>query len=126
MEKKETYTISEVSEMLGLPVSTIRYYDRMGLLPNVERNKNDYREFTDSDISGLKMIQCFKSTGMSIKNIRRWIALSKEGDYTLEERYTILLEQKNFIEKQMKDLEEEMKMIDHKIDYYHNKLDKKG
>lgn len=88
------YGIKEVSSMVQIPLSTIRYYDAEGLLPFLERKESGYRIFSDGDIALLQVIECFKSTGMSIKDIRRFVELIKQGDETLQERYDMFAEQK--------------------------------
>ncbi len=117
MSEKKTYTISEVSEMLCLPPSTIRYYDSQGLLPFLNRI-NGRRIFTESDVSSMKLIECLKHTGMSIHDIKEYFALAKLGDSTLVERQAIILKQKQAIKDQIEALKMNLKTIEHKEKYY--------
>ncbi|MCK0472783.1 MerR family transcriptional regulator [Halalkalibacter sp. APA_J-10(15)] len=118
-----TYSISEVSKELNLTVYTLRYYDKEGLLPFVERTASGARLFKDSDISALKIIECLKSTGMPIKEIKHFIDWCSTGDSTLQKRYDMFLERKAIVEAQMKELAETMKLIEHKCSYYKSALD---
>ena len=119
----EKYTIKEVSEIMKLPISTIRYYDKEGLLPFIERKASGYRIFTESDIQMLQIIECFKSTGMSIKEIKQFIEWVKMGDNSLQQRYELFLERKRVVEEQMSTLQKQMKEIHHKIWYYQTALE---
>lgn len=91
------YRISEVERMLGIPVTTIRYYDREGLLPNVTRSEGGQREFSDDDIKLLQVIECLKRTNMPIKDIRRFTHLLAEGDQSLEERRQMFYERRETV-----------------------------
>ena len=71
------YTIGEMAKRLGVPASTLRYYDKEGLLPFVERSAGGIRVFRESDFEWLRIIECLKKTGMSIKNIREYIELAR-------------------------------------------------
>lgn len=113
-----TYTISHVSKMMNLPVSTIRYYDKEGLLPFLQRKDSGYRMFTDSDIQMLQVIECFKSTGMPIRDIKQFVLLVKEEDSSLNQRYQLFLERKKAVEKQMEELQRQMEIINHKCVFY--------
>ena len=116
MEKN--YTIKEASELLNVPASTIRYYDKEGLLPFMERKQSGYRIFTERDIATLRVIDCLKKTGMSIQEIRlfsKWLTM---GDETLEERYNMFLERKCIVEQQIKELQNVLSIINHKCWYY--------
>lgn len=83
------YTIKEVSEMMNLSIPTLRYYDKMGLLPGLERKESGYRIFSEGDIEMLKIIDAFKKAGLKIKDMQNYLALAYKGESTLEERYEI-------------------------------------
>ncbi len=116
MEEK-TYTISEVSEKMCIPPSTIRFYDAEGLFPFLKR-VNGRRVFTEDDLSSLRLIECLKNTGMSIRNIKEYFDYAKEGDSTLVQRQQIILQQKQVILDQMEALKRNMEVIEHKEWYY--------
>lgn len=117
MEKEKTYSISEVSDLLCIAPSTIRYYDAEGLLPFLER-VNGRRVFHESDLSSMRLIECLKNTGMSIRDIKAYFTLAKQGDSTLEARRDIILKQKQSILDQIKALKLNLKTIEHKEKYY--------
>lgn len=119
----QTYSISEAAKKLDLTTHTLRYYDKEGLMPFVERTSNGTRIFKETDINALKIIECLKSTSMPIKEIKNFIDWCSEGDSTLQERYDMFLERKAIVEAQMKELQETMKLIDHKCDYYKTALE---
>lgn len=118
-----TYTISDVSKMMNLPVSTIRYYEKEGLLPFIQRKESGYRIFTDNDIKMLEIIECFKRTGMSIKEIRQFIDWVKEGDESLEKRYQLFISRKKAVQQEMNDLQKQLDLIEHKLWYYKTALE---
>ncbi len=120
--KAMNYSISDVSKMTNLPISTLRYYDKEGLLPYIERKASGYRVFKDDDIRMLEIIECFKNTGMSIKEIKHFIELVKQGNSSLQERYNLFLERKKTVEKQMEDLQKQLDLINYKCEYYYAAL----
>lgn len=113
-----TYTIKQVSEMMSLPVSTIRYYDKMGLIPFLEKNESGYRIFKEKDISMLRIIECFKNTGMSISEMQQYVEMVKRGDESLEERYQLFVRRKEIVFEEMRQLEKQLETIEHKLWYY--------
>ena len=80
------YTVGEMAKILHIPASTLRYYDKEGLLPLVERSKGGIRMFSDKDYEWLKVIECLKKSGLSIKEIRIFIDMVGRGDSSLTER----------------------------------------
>ncbi|MDR7235904.1 MerR family transcriptional regulator [Neobacillus drentensis] len=119
----KTYSISEVAKELNLTPYTLRYYDKEGLMPFVERTPSGTRLFKESDIGALKIIECLKSTGMPIKEIKHFIDWCSEGDSTLQQRYDMFMERKATVEAQMEELKKTMEVIDHKCLYYQTALD---
>lgn len=119
----KTYSISEVAKELNLTVYTLRYYDKEGLMPFVERTSSGTRMFKESDIDALKVIECLKSTGMPIKEIKNFIDWCADGDSTLQQRYDMFMERKASVEAQMEELKRTMELINHKCSYYKIALD---
>ncbi|GIP53703.1 MULTISPECIES: MerR family transcriptional regulator [Paenibacillus] len=119
----KTYSISEVAKELDLTTFTLRYYDKEGLIPFVERTSSGIRLFKQSDIEALKIIECLKSTGMPIKEIKNFIDWCSEGDASLQQRYEMFLERKAVVEAQIADLRKTMEIIDHKCFYYKTALE---
>ena len=114
-----SYTISEAAQKTGLPPSTIRFYDKEGLLPNIKR-KNGIRVFEDMDLRLMGLLTCLKNTGMPIKRIRDYVELTSKGDDTLQERYEIIKSQRQFVLDQIEQLQYYLEELDFK-DWYYNK-----
>lgn len=116
-------TIGEVAKKLNIPVHTLRYYDSEGLLMFVERDSAGRRAFKETDVIMLNTILCLKSTGMSLKDIKRYVEWCAEGVSTLEERYNMFLEQKKLVENQIEELQKVLRTIDFKCDFYKNAIE---
>jgi DNA-binding transcriptional MerR regulator len=117
-----TYTIRQVAEKMGVTVPTLRYYDKEGLMPFVDKKPDGTRVFKDEDFQGLEIITCMKSSGMPIKDIKRYMDLCGD-DRTLRERLEIFLERKESVKKQMEELNKVMETINHKIWYYETAIE---
>lgn len=113
-----SYTIKEAADMMNVPATTLRYYDKEGLLPFIQRRESGYRIFSESDINMLRIIECLKKTGMPIKDIKRFTGWVQQGDESLQERYEMFLERKKIVEAQMEDLQKTLDLINHKCWYY--------
>ena len=83
------YTIKKVSEMTGLSIPTIRYYDKEGLLPDLQRKESGYRVFSEQDLEALELIRCFKESGLTLREIRHFMSLVRQGNATLAERLAL-------------------------------------
>lgn len=114
----ETFTIKEAAERLNVPASTLRYYDKEGLLPFVERSKTGYRLFTEGDLRLLRLIECLKKTGMQLRDIRRFVEWMSMGDESLNERYELFFERRSAVEAQIAELQEMLALIEYKCAYY--------
>lgn len=119
----KTFSISEVAKELDLTVYTLRYYDKEGLMPFVERTPSGTRLFKETDISALKIVECLKASGMPIKEIKNFIDWCSDGDSTLQQRYDMFVERKATVEAQMEELKKTMKIIEHKCFYYKTALE---
>lgn len=116
------YTIKEAAKLVNLPASTIRYYDREGLLPFVGRRESGYRIFSDSDIVMLKVIECLKRSGMPIKDICQFSNWVCQGDASLQQRYQMFLERRKAVEEEIATLQKTLDFINHKCQYYETAL----
>ena len=117
------YTIKQAAELTNLTPVTLRYYDKQGLLPFMERRESGYRMFSDGDIAMLRVIECLKKSGMSIKDIRQFSEWVLMGDDSLQERYDMFLERKKIVEAQMADLQKTLDFINHKCWYYETAIE---
>lgn len=112
------YTVGEMAKLLGVTASTLRYYDKAGLLPFVERSSGGIRMFRESDIEWLRVIECMKKAGMSIKDIRQYIELALKGDDTIELRLMMFRRQKEVLQQKMAEMQHTMAMVEYKCWYY--------
>ena len=104
------YSIGQVAEMFGLPISTLRYYDKQGLFPNMER-VSGIRKFGDTEIESLRVIECLKKAGMEIKDIRQFMDWCVEGPSTYET-------QKAHMEEEIARMNRTLDMLKFKCWYY--------
>ncbi|MDD3337414.1 MAG: MerR family transcriptional regulator [Lachnospiraceae bacterium] len=114
----QTYSIGEVAKTLNISISTLRYYDKEGLLDDVERTPGGIRVFKEKDIQRLHMIECLKNTGMQLKDIRTYFDWCEEGDASLEKRYQMFLDRKKELEHQMTMLQNSLDLVNYKCDFY--------
>lgn len=122
-ERVKRYTIKEAARVMNVPTSTIRYYDREGLLPFMGRSEAGYRVFTEGDLAMLRTIDCLKRTGMPIKEIRTFVELARQGDASLQARYDLFVERRAAVLEQMRELEATLELIEHKCRYYAKALE---
>ena len=111
------YSIGQVSEMFGLPVSTLRYYDKEGLFPDIQR-VSGIRKFSENELEALRVIDCLKKSGLEIKDIKQFMGWSKEGSKTFEVRKELFEKQKEVVEKEIAKLERVLAMLNYKSWYY--------
>ena len=117
-----TYSIGEIAEMLKVETSTLRYYEQMGIFPNVKK-VNGRRVFTDDDFKWLRVLKCMKKINMPIKKIQTYVQLAQQGDQTLKERYQMILEQKNVIKKEIEELQKCYQEFEFKEWYYQTAIE---
>lgn len=113
-----SYSIGEVAQKTGLSTHTLRYYEKMGLLPFVQKSKSGLRVFSDTDLNWLFLIDCLKQTGMPLKGIKQYIDWFIEGDSTLENRLRMFQRQQKNVQRQMMQLKKHLAKINYKIDLY--------
>lgn len=113
-----SYTISEAAARMHLSAPTLRYYDKEGLLPFVDRSANGVRVFKESDFEWLRLIECLKATGMPIRDIKQFIDWCLEGDATLPQRRDMFRERRRAVLAQMERLQATLDIIDYKCWYY--------
>lgn len=112
------YKIKQVSELTGLPASTLRYYEKEQLLTSVKRNESGVRIYNEKDLDWISIISCLKATDMPISNIRKFVALCAKGDSTLEERRQMVIAHKRAVESHIAELENNLDHINFKVEYY--------
>ncbi|MBR3181354.1 MAG: MerR family transcriptional regulator [Eggerthellaceae bacterium] len=112
------YTIGDAAAELGMPASTIRFYEKNGLIPNQQRSTDGRRLFDEDDLEWMRFVERLKVSGMSIKEIREYIRLYMEGDSTIEERRRIVYERRAAIDAQLEELKLARDFIEYKCWYY--------
>lgn len=112
------YTVGEIAKKIGVAPSTLRYYDKEGLLPFVERSESGIRMFKDSDLEWLAVIECLKKTGMPIKEIKKFIDWCMEGDSTIEKRLELIDRQRDAVLKEQEQLKKTLETLNYKHWYY--------
>ena len=111
------YTIGQVSKLFGLPVSTLRYYDKEGLFPEMER-QSGIRKFGEHELEALRVIECLKKSGLEIKEIKQYMAWCKEGASTYSERKKLFDTRKEIVEEEIERLQKTLDMLKYKCWYY--------
>ena len=112
------YTIREISELFGLPASTIRYYEEEGILTNVARTPSGQRIFGDCHVNRLRTVCCFKNTGMTIAELRQFFAYVKDESAHLEDILSLLEQRRASVTAQLAQLKRDCAHVQRKIDYY--------
>lgn len=116
-----TYTIGEVAEEFSLPVSTLRYYDKEGLFPGLQR-RNGVRLFGEQQIEALRVIECLKKSGLSISDIRQFMRWCEAGSDTYEQRFQLFRQQRDHVEKELQLMLKMKDMLTYKCWYYEQLL----
>ena len=112
------YTIGDAAAKLGMPASTIRFYEKNGLIPNQQRSSDGRRLFDEDDLEWMRFVERLKVSGMPIKEIREYIQLYMKGDSTIEERRRIVYERRAAIDKQLEELQLARDFIEYKCWFY--------
>lgn len=119
------YSMKETCEKVGMSYETLKYYCNEGLIPNVKRDKNNYRIFSDNNIAWIMSLTCLKNCDMTISEMKEYLALCLEGPSTIPQRQKILeIKKQNLIKKQ-KEIQESINYIDWKQNFYSDVLDGK-
>jgi DNA-binding transcriptional MerR regulator len=114
--------IAEVSERYSISTDTLRYYERIGLIPPVNRTSSGIREYTELDIRRVNFIKCMRSAGLPIEVLIDYIGLVHQGDDTTEARKEILKEQRSLLASRIQEMQKTLELLDHKIEVYENAL----
>lgn len=117
-----TMTIQRASAETGLSADTLRYYEKIGVLPGVARSPSGHRRFSEHDIGWIKLVQCLRATGMPIEELHRYATLMQEGDGTAAERLRLLEDHRRRIETDMQELQTALELVERKIAGYDHLL----
>ena len=110
--------IAEVSEQFGMSVDTLRYYERVGLIPPVNRNESGIRDYNELDLRRVDFIKCMRSAGLPVEVLIEYVALVQRGDSTIEARKEILKEQRALLATRMEEMKKTLDILDHKLEVY--------
>lgn len=110
--------IAEVSEKYGISIDTLRYYERIGLLPRVHRSENGIREYGELDLRRVEFIKCMRSAGLPVEVLIDYMQLIEQGDSTIEARKEILAEQRDLLVARIQQLQKTLDLLNHKIEVY--------
>ena len=114
--------ITEVSKKYDIPVDTLRYYERIGLIPPVTRNKNGYRDYTEYDCNWVYFAKVMRNAGISVESMIEYVSLFMQGGDIKDVRKQILIDQKEQLEKRISELQETLGYLKHKIDVYESHI----
>jgi len=110
--------IAEVSEQFSMSVDTLRYYERVGLIPPVNRNESGIRDYNELDLRRVDFIKCMRSAGLPVEVLIEYVAQVQQGDSTIEARKEILKEQRALLAARMEEMQKTLDILDHKLDVY--------
>jgi DNA-binding transcriptional MerR regulator len=111
-------TITEVSKKFDLSQDTLRYYERIGLIPGVDRNKSGNRNYTEEDCKWVEFIKCMRGAGLPIEVLIEYVTLFQQGDETIETRKELLSEQRRLLAEKMDEMKKTLDRLDYKIERY--------
>ena len=112
------YTMKEVCQIVGWSYETLKYYCKEGLIPNVKRDKNNYRVFDENNIEWIKGLQCLKKCGMSLKDMRMYLDYCMQGPVSIPERVNMLNETKEDLERRKTEIQVSLNYIEQKKELY--------
>jgi DNA-binding transcriptional MerR regulator len=117
--------IAEVSGQYSISADTLRYYERVGLIPHVNRNESGIRDYNELDLRRVEFIKCMRSAGLPVEVLIDYVALVQQGDETIEARKEILIEQRDLLIARMNEMQKTLDILNRKIDVYENAVLKK-
>jgi DNA-binding transcriptional MerR regulator len=117
--------IAQISERYGITADTLRYYERIGLIPPVNRSESGIRDYRDIDVRRVEFIKCMRSAGLPIEVLIEYVALVQQGDQTIEARKEILIEQRDQLATKMQAMQKTLDLLNYKISVYENAVLKK-
>ena len=120
--KEKLYSMKEVVNLTGLTYDTLKYYCNEGLIPNVKRDKNNYRIFNDNDINWIKSLNCLKKCGMSITEMKEYLSLCLEGEKSIPKRKELLRIKQEELEKKKQEIIDSIEFINWKQNFYDDVL----
>lgn len=115
-------TITEVSTALGLSPDTLRYYERIGLIPPIKRNESGRRDYSEGDCEWIQFVRCMRTAGLSIESLMEYVSLLRQGEGTAPARKEVLLRQREGLEQRIEELGQMLQYLNRKIDLYEEQI----
>lgn len=115
-------TISEVSQKYGLPADTLRYYEKVGLIPPVNRKESGVRDYTETDCGWVEFIKCMRGAGLSIETLIEYVSLFRRGNRTLQKRKQLLIKERDSLQQRVEQMQQTLTRLNHKIEVYEEKI----
>ena len=115
---EKTYTIQEAAEEMDVSAHTLRYYEKIGLLPSIQRADNGRRNYTEEDLGWVYWLKLLRESGMSIRAMKRYVEITRAGDHTIDERCAILEEHRNQLRAQIGKLQGYLEKLEQKVEFY--------
>ena len=116
------YSIQEISQKTGLSAHTLRFYEKEGLIKGIKRSEGGFRQYSDEDLEALGLICCLKNTGMSLREIARFVDLTHQGERTLGERVDMLREHRERVIARMNEMRALLDKVTWKLSFFTEKL----
>ena len=111
-------TIAEVSKRFGLSIDTLRYYERIGLIPKVRRNKSGIRDYEEADCVRIEFVKCMRGAGIQVEALIDYVSLFQQGDATADARKQILIEQRDQLQERLQEMQATLERLNAKIEHY--------
>lgn len=115
-------TITEASQKYDISADTLRYYERIGLIPTVNRNPNGIRNYNEEDLNWVHFIKCMRSAGLSIEVLFEYVTMFQQGNSTIDARKALLVEQRRQLAQRIEEMQSVLKRLDNKIDGYEDRV----
>ncbi len=114
--------ISEVSKKFDIPIDTLRYYEKEGLIPPVHRTESGIRDYTEQDCGWVEFIKCMRSAGLSIETLREYITLYGKGNRTLQKRKNLLIAERDKLKTRLDEMQKTLERLNYKINVYEERI----
>lgn len=115
---EKTYTIQEAANEMHVSAHTLRYYEKIGLLPSIQRGDNGRRNYTEEDLGWVYWLKLLRESGMSIRAMKRYVEITRAGDHTIDERCAMLEEHRNQLRAQIGKLQGYLEKLEQKVEFY--------
>lgn len=114
--------ISEVSKKFDIPIDTLRYYEKEGLIPPVHRTESGIRDYTEQDCGWVEFIKCMRAAGLSIETLREYISLYGKGNRTLQKRKNLLIAERDKLKTRLDEMQKTLERLNYKINVYEERI----